>query len=79
MTIEELIVEADYDYTYKLGPCVICAQETWCGARVPIPGRPRSKRFIHLCFCNHRNPAGLRQALEKEVTDGGVLKMERGE
>ena len=68
MTTDELIAKAEYDTTYELGPCVICGQETWCGARIPIPGRPWSKRFIHLCFRHHRNEAGLRAVLEKEAT-----------
>jgi hypothetical protein len=68
--IEKLIGQAEYDTTFTLGPCAICGTATYCGARIPRSSDFwTGKRFVYLCFREHRNEAGLRQALNDEVKE----------
>jgi hypothetical protein len=71
VTIDDLVAGADFDTTFTLGPCAICGTATYCGARIPR-GWP-GERFIYLCFREHRNPEGLRMALEKEKGDDSIV------
>jgi hypothetical protein len=67
MTIAEMIDQAEYGGAYQLGQCVLCCKETFACVRIPRADGRHGVRTIYLCFREHRNPAGLRQALEKEV------------
>ena len=67
ITTEELIAAAEYGGAYQLGPCVLCEKETFACVRIPRADGRYGIRTIYLCFKEHRNEAGLRQALENEV------------
>jgi phosphoribosyl-dephospho-CoA transferase len=66
MTTDEILARAEYDSTYPLGMCVLCDRETFACARIPRRDGKFGVETIYLCFREHRNEAGLRQALEGE-------------
>jgi hypothetical protein len=63
LSTEELIARADFSVAYPLGKCALCGRETWSCAHLP------DRESVYLCFREHHNIEGLRQALKREAAD----------